>query len=107
MDDLTLVMLRCLVMMLATAITTYLIPFLRTLIGEYKWKKLREFTESAVRFAEQAYTKEEWERKKMDVYHYVKNKAYDLGLELSDKDIDVLVEAFVNSVKHNKKKEDE
>lgn len=105
MDDLTLVMLRCLVMMLATAITTFLIPYLRTLIGEYKWKKLKEIAEQAVRFAEQAYTKEEWERKKYDVYHYVKNKACEMGLEMTDKDIDVLVEAFVNSVKHNKKEE--
>ena len=102
MDEMTMVALRCLVMLIATAITTVLIPFIRTMIGEYKWKKLQDFTEYAVRFAEQTYTKEEWERKKYDVYHYVMDKAYEMGMNLTEKDIDVLVESFVNSVKHSK-----
>jgi len=87
-------------MLIATAITTVLIPFIRTMIGEYKWKKLQEIAEYAVRFAEQMYTPEEKERKKYDVYHYVKEKALEMGLNLTDKDIDVLVEGFVNAVKH-------
>lgn len=99
MNDLTSVALRCLIMILATAITTVLIPYLRSKIGEEKWAKLQEYTIYAVRSAEQMYTPEQWELKKRYVYNYILMKAEDMGLPLNEQDIDTLVEGVVNLVK--------
>ena len=99
MNELTNVALRCLIMILATAITTVLIPYIRSRISEEKWVKLQEYTQYAVRYAEQMYTPEEWQEKKTYVYHYVLQKADEMGIGLDEKDIDLLVEGVVNLIK--------
>ena len=99
MNELTTVACRCLIMLLATAITTVLIPYLRTRIGDDKWTQLQEYAAYAVRCAEQVYTPEEWERKKSYVYGRVLQKANELGMGLDERDIDLLVEGVVNLVK--------
>lgn len=100
MNEFTMVALRCLIMLIATAITMVLIPYIRSKIGDDRWRELQEITEFAVRYAEQVYTPEEWEMKKSYVYNYILNKSHEMGLNLTEQDIDVLVEGFVNSVKH-------
>lgn len=99
MNELINISLRCLIMILTTAITAVLVPYLRSRIGEEKWTKLQEYTIYAVRYAEQMYTPEQWEQKKRYVYNYILMKAEDMGLPLSEQDIDTLVEGVVNLVK--------
>ena len=99
MNELATVALKCLITILATAITTVIIPYIRQQMGENKWKLLQEYTEYAVRCAEQIYTSDEWEEKKRYVYNYVLSKASDLGIGLDERDIDLLVEGIVNLVK--------
>lgn len=100
MDELTMVILRCLIMLIATAITTVLIPYIRGRIGEDKWNRLQEYIIYAVRCAEQLYTPEENEEKKQYVYKYIIDKAYEIGLSLTEEDIDLLIEGVVNEIKH-------
>lgn len=97
MNELTTVALKCLIMILSTAITCVLIPYIRSCIGEDKWTKIQEYTEIAVRYAEQTFS--ENEDKKEYVYHYILSKSDELGLGLDEQDIDILVEGIVNAVK--------
>ena len=91
--------LKITIMVLAIAVTVVLIPYLKSKIGEDKWAKLQEYTVYAVRYAEQIYTPEEWQKKKRYVYDYILTKAEDMGLPLSEQDIDTLVEGIVNLIK--------
>ncbi len=100
MNELTTVALKCLIMLITTAFTVVIIPYIRQKMGEEKWLRFMEYIEYAVRCAEQIYTPEEWEQKKSYVMHFVINKAEELGLDISEHDIDVLVEGIVNAVKH-------
>ena len=99
MNELTTVALKCLIMILATAITTVMIPYIKSRIGEEKWQKLQDYTAYAVRYAEQMYTPDQWQAKKEYVYNYVLQKANDLGIGLDERDIDLLVEGVVNLIK--------
>lgn len=80
-------------------ITSYLLPWLKSLVGESKYNAISDFTELAVRSAEQIYTPEQWEEKKKYVVACVKIKASQIGIDLSATDIETLVEGLVNAVK--------
>lgn len=97
MNEVATVALKCLIMILTTAITCVVIPYIKNKIGDDRWEKLQQYTEIAVRYAEQTFL--ENEDKKEYVYHYILVKANELGLGLDEQDIDVLVEGVVNAVK--------
>lgn len=80
-------------------ITGYLIPWIKAKIGENKYNTIVEYTELAVRSAEQLYTPEEWKEKKQYVLNYITNKAKEIGLDLTAIDIENIIEGIVNSVK--------
>lgn len=81
-------------------LTTYIIPVLKQRIDGDKLKTIREYTEIAVRCAEQIYTPEQWQDKKKYVYNYILEKAGEIGIAMEPPDIDLLVEGIVNQVKH-------
>lgn len=79
------------------AMTGYVIPTLRQRIGDEKLAEIKRLIELAVRYAEQVYGKERFIEKKQAVREYVYEKATKIGL--TDKDIEVLIEATVQQVK--------
>lgn len=83
-------------------ITAYVIPYLKSKIGTDKYEQLKQFTEAAVRAAEQIYTPEEWKLKKDYVVKLISERADTLGIGLNEAEIDALIEGIVNYVKHNK-----
>lgn len=80
-------------------ITSYLIPWIKGKIGEDKYTKLVDYTELAVRAAEQVYTPEQWESKKKYVLDCVTLKAEQIGIDMTQIDIENLIEGLVNAVK--------
>ena len=78
-------------------ITGHVIPVLKQRLGEDKIAEIERLIELAVRYAEQIYTPEQRAEKKKAVREYVYEKASEIGM--TDKDIDVLIEAIVNEVK--------
>lgn len=79
------------------AMSGYVIPTLRQRIGDEKIAEIKRLVEFAVRYAEQVYGTDQFNEKKQAVREYVYEKASDIGL--TDKDIDVLIEATVNEIK--------
>lgn len=81
-------------------ISAYLIPWLKVKVDATKMADFISFVENVVRWANQTIPAEEWERKKEEVTQrvvsYVERHS---GLELTDDDIDAIIEAVVNSVK--------
>lgn len=80
-------------------ITSYIIPLIKQHIDDNKINKIEEYTELAVRCAEQIYTTDQWKEKKKYVYSYITDKVDEIGLNLNEEDIDLIVEGFVNAVK--------
>lgn len=78
----------------------YAIPAIKQRIGAQRVEALENFVSSAVRYAEQTYTPEQWLEKKKYVSSYAVGKANEIGLSLSASDIDILIEAVVHELKH-------
>ena len=88
-----------LISILGAIVTYYLIPWLKVKITDQKLKQLYSFIEYCVRWAEQEYTPEEWKKKKGQVYNKAKIYLSELGLKLTDEQLDTIVEGIVNEVK--------
>ena len=77
-------------------VSAYLIPWLKVKADTTKMADFIGFVEKAVRWANQTIPAEEWERKKAEVtkrvVSYVERHS---GLELTDDDIDAIIEAVV------------
>lgn len=81
-------------------LTAYVVPWLKQKVDGDKLEKIREYTEIAVRCAEQIFSKDEYKEKKQYVYQYILEKAGAIGIDLSAGEVDLLVEGVVNAVKH-------
>lgn len=82
-------------------ISVFLIPWLKQKVGEAKWKKIQEITEYAVRYAEQKYTPDQWMEKKNFVLCYILEQSEKMNIDMTESDLDILVEGIVNLVKHD------
>jgi len=101
MDKTTLEMVfKLVITLIFFLVSTYLIPWLKSKIGEAKLNDIQKYAEWAVRSAEQLYTAEEWEEKKIYAMNYMAEKISETGIELTVADINALVEATVNLIKY-------
>lgn len=91
--------IKSLVLILSALITTVVIPYVKGKIGEDKYNEIKFYVEYAVRCAEQLYTPEQWAEKKEYVMAYITRKAQELGIDMTEEDINVLIEGIVNEVK--------
>lgn len=98
-SELMKIILEAIVAVAAVLITGYLIPWLKGMIGEDKFALLISYITYAIHAAEQVYTPEQWQEKKNYVLDYVRNKAEEIGISLSDNDIENLIEGLVNRIK--------
>ena len=101
-NEIIIILIKALVLLLSGLITAVVVPYVKGKIGEDKYKEIKFYVEYAVRCAEQLYTPEQWAEKKKYVMQYILSKAKDLGIEMTEEDLNVLVEGIVNEVKHSK-----
>lgn len=81
-------------------VSAYVIPWLKTKVQTTQMADLIGFVEKCVKWANQTIPEDEWKRKKYEVMQKVEeylNKH--TGLELTESDLDAIVEAIVYSVK--------
>lgn len=103
MNEITTIIIKAVLAILSVLITTVLVPYLKEQLGDKKFDELTVFIEYAVRCAEQLYTPEQWKEKKEYVSMRVVKKAKEMHIEISETDIDLIIEGMVNLVKHDKK----
>lgn len=86
---------------IVVAVVMYvLIPYISSKLNKTQLEKLDYYLNLAVRCANQIYTPEQWEQKKAYVTEYITDVVNTkLKLSLNEKDIDMLIEGVVNSVK--------
>jgi hypothetical protein len=80
-------------------ISAYVIPWLKNKIGEDKYINLIDFAEIVVRSAEKIYTPEQWQEKKKYAMNAIIQKAKDIGLNLSEEELNAIIEGAVHAVK--------
>ena len=102
-NEMVSVIVKAVVAVLSVLITSVVIPYIKGKIGENKYNEIKYYVEYAVRCAEQLYTPEQWQEKKAYVKEYIIRKAKDFGIDMTEEDINVLIEGIVNEVKHNKR----
>lgn len=103
MNEITTIIIKAVLAIISVVITTVLIPYLKEQLGDKKFDELTTFIEYAVRCAEQMYTPDQWKEKKEYVSMRVTKKAREMGIEISESDIDLIIEGMVNLVKHDKR----
>lgn len=82
-------------------ISAYVVPYVNNKIGAEKMDMLENYVCIAIRCAEQIFSKEQWEDKKLYVTTAARsfiNKK--LGIEISETELDTIIEGLVNEIKH-------
>jgi hypothetical protein len=80
-------------------VSAYVIPWLKSYVGQNKYDMVVEFAEIVVRSAEKMYSPEEWAQKKAYAVNMLSKKAKELGLEIGEKEINAIIEGAVQAVK--------
>lgn len=81
-------------------VSAYLVPYLKSKFTSEQLDNLAYYITVAVRCAEQIYTPEQWQEKKQYVVDYAKNiVANHVKIDLSDDQLDAIIEGIVNEVK--------
>lgn len=89
------------IMIVSALISAYLIPYLKVKVDTTRMADLINFVEKCVKWANQTIPEEEWKRKKEEVTNKVISYAKQtLHIDLTDDEIDAIIEAIVYSVKH-------
>ena len=81
-------------------VSAYVIPWIKTNVSAKDLETITFWVRFAVRCADQLFTPEQWEQKKQYVMNYIIDKVAELGLKLTEEDINTLIEASVNSIHH-------
>lgn len=82
-----------------TIVSLCLIPYLRTKADKERLEQVHYFVEVAVKCAEQIFTPEERTKKKEYVMEIVRQKCFNLGIDITYDQLDTIVEGVVYTVK--------
>lgn len=103
-SELLTVLIKGIVMAIFAIISAYVVPYLNAKIEGTKMEDFMSYVEKCVKWANQTIPKEEWERKKEEVTNLVTTFANaKLHLDLSEEQIDAIIEAAVYTVKEGLK----
>ena len=80
-------------------LSAYVVPWMKSRIGEDKYNSIIDFTEIVVSKKEKMFTVEEWAQKKAYAVNMVESKAKEIGLDINEKEINAIIEGAVQAVK--------
>lgn len=90
--------------LIITAVSSYVMQYLRSKLNDNELEMLKKFIKIAVECANQIYPPEEWKTKKRYVLTEVEKFLGDrLKIKLTAEQIDLLIEGIVNEVKYANK----
>jgi hypothetical protein len=81
-------------------VSAFVIPWIKTNVSAKDLETIIFWVRFAVRCADQLFTPDQWAEKKKYVMAYIIEKAGEIGINLTEEDIDVLIEACVNQIHH-------
>lgn len=104
MNESTEIMLKIVVGICFALITKYLIPYLKTLRDDARWKRLIDMVQTAVEAAEQTMKDpKSGPEKKKAVIKFVSDWLNKQGISVTEEELDKLIEAAVKTMNDNKK----
>lgn len=105
MNELTFNILKIVVSVSAALISAYVIPLLKAKLAESKDRRLLEIVEIAVRAAEQTIGSGHGSVKKDEVIEFVTCWMVQHGIQITNEQLDQLIEAAVFELNKNKEEE--
>lgn len=90
---------KAIVTVVIIILSAYVVPWVKSRIGEDKYNTIIEFAEIVVRSAEKMFQPEEWAQKKAYAVNMLENKVKELGLNINEKEINAIIEGAVQAVK--------
>lgn len=100
MDNVTMMILKLVISVCAALITAYAVPYLRTLKNDARYERMLDMVALAVRAAEQTITGSgQGAVKKAEVIKFVSEWLYGKGINITEDELDQLIEAAVYSMK--------
>ena len=99
MNDILFEALKLLIMVLALAVTRYLIPWLKTQIDTEKMQTISEWAQKAVLGIQQTLWSTSGAERKEIVTKFLKEMLTAKNISISDEQLDILIEAAVKQMK--------
>lgn len=100
MDNVTMMILKLVISVCAALITAYAVPYLKTLKNDARYERMLDIVALAVRAAEQTITGSgQGAVKKAEVIKFVSEWLYGKGINITEDELDQLIEAAVYSMK--------
>lgn len=100
MDNMTMMILKLVISVCAALITAYTVPYLKTLKNDARYERMLDMVALAVRAAEQTITGSgQGAVKKAEVIKFVSEWLYGKGINITEDELDQLIEAAVYSMK--------
>lgn len=88
-----------LITIISGLVSAYVIPYLKSKVREQDLARLFEIVDKAVKCAEQIYTPEEWQQKKVYVVNYVKSWLGAVNIQITNEQLDTIIEGIVWEIK--------
>lgn len=101
MDEITMMILKVVISVCAALITAYLVPFIKTVREDAKYKDLVAMVEVAVKAAEQTIGSGQGALKKSEVIDYVSRYMESCGCKISQEQLSQLIECFVYQMRQD------
>ena len=92
-------LVEAIVTVVIVLISAYVIPWLKGKIGEDKYNQIVAFAETCVRSAEKIFPSAQSMQKKEYVVEMVQKKAEEIGITITQDEINAIVEGCVHAIK--------
>lgn len=99
MNPMTFEIIKALLMAIIAGVTIYLIPLVKNKIGNEKLELMDRWATNAVLWAEQIMKSDSGTEKKRVVMNILKSVRDEQHINITDEQIEILVEAAVNAIK--------
>lgn len=99
MSEITMEILKVIVMLAVMLATRYLVPLLKELTGAAKMEEIRRWVKDAVLMVQQVYDAKSGPERKAIVVDMLHNMLIKKNIDISEEQLDTLIEAAVKAMK--------
>ncbi len=99
MNEIVFEILRLLVLLAVFVVTCYLLPLIKSKIGQDKLEEITKWVNAAVLMAQQVYYAKTGAERKAIVINLMKDMLIAKNISITDEQLDLLIEAAVKSMK--------
>lgn len=99
MSEMAMEILKVIVMLAVLLVTRYLIPWIKELIGAARMEEIRKWAKDAVEAAQQVHDAKPGAERKAIVVDIMRGILQRKNIDMSEKELDTLIEAAVKAMK--------